>query len=222
MKIKKKLYLVIALLALLLLGQSVFTMRLARKVDELGQASRLSVSASPKGGYSPRPAVRGARNMDAQDNFFTGLDWEPFREMERMRREINRMFKNSLGRGSWLGKIDPLTAAPYDLNADLREEDGRYVIRIDIPGMEKEKIDVEIRDGVLYVSGEREIQEQEQQPGFIRRERSFGKFQRSMELPADADSSQIEAYYQKGVLTVVVGKRKVDESAPDAKKIKVL
>ncbi|MCA9409229.1 MAG: Hsp20/alpha crystallin family protein [Candidatus Omnitrophica bacterium] len=151
-------------------------------------------------------------------------EWDPFAEMERMHREMNRMFRDSYGRGfgSSVGnfsKTDPF----FDPQIDITETDKSYVFKIDLPGMDKESMNVEVQDRMLLISGERNSAVEEQEDGkFYRRERSFGQFSRRLVLPDDAKADDLKAEYENGVLTITIGRTKaVDKETIESKRIPI-
>jgi HSP20 family protein len=89
---------------------------------------------------------------------------------------------------------------------DLVETDDQLILRGDLPGVTEDDIDIEIKDNVLTVSGERKSDHEEKGEGFHRVERSFGSFSRSLTLPQGIDADQVEANFDKGVLEVRVPK----------------
>ncbi len=91
---------------------------------------------------------------------------------------------------------------------DIREEDDKYVISADIPGVKPEDIDIQTENKVLTVRGERKVEHNEEKDGYIRRERVSGSFERSFRLPDVADLDKIEAKYENGELHILVPKRK--------------
>ncbi len=100
---------------------------------------------------------------------------------------------------------------------DLTESDGRLVLRADLPGMDREDIDVEVKDGVLTVAGERKYEHEDKREGYHRIERSFGRFSRSLRLPRGVDASAVSATFDRGVLEVTVPK----PAEPGATRIEV-
>jgi len=143
-------------------------------------------------------------------------DWDPFREMEQMQRTMNRMFQDSFSRGLFSeGTFGSLEAFNPDI--DLEEKAHEYVLRVDLPGIDKDKINVKVRDGQVIVSGERQIEQRSdsKEGGFHHSERSFGSFMRSMPLPADADADQMTAESANGVLTVRIPKKTGQASAAE-------
>jgi HSP20 family protein len=93
---------------------------------------------------------------------------------------------------------------------NVAETEDSYAISLDCPGLEEEEIDVEVMGGMLVISGERKWEEEKQGKEFHRIESQFGKFERRIQMPANAspDSGKFEASYAKGVLTVLVPKSK--------------
>ena len=89
---------------------------------------------------------------------------------------------------------------------DLVETGDHLVLRADLPGMTEDDIEIEIKDGVLTVSGERKSERESKGEGYHRVERAFGSFSRSLSLPEGVDTGKVEANFDKGVLEVRVPK----------------
>jgi HSP20 family protein len=89
---------------------------------------------------------------------------------------------------------------------DLVEREGQLVLRADLPGMDRDDVEVQIKDGVLTVSGERKYENESKGEGFYRIERSFGRFSRSLRLPRGVDAGAVSASFDRGVLEVTVPK----------------
>ena len=89
---------------------------------------------------------------------------------------------------------------------DLTEEDDRYVLRADLPGVREDEVHVELEDNVLTISGERKSEHEERKEGLYRLERASGSFSRSLTLPEGIDPDSIQARFDKGVLEVRVPK----------------
>ena len=123
--------------------------------------------------------------------------WDPIRELGDMNRLFDRFFE---------GRVANATARRWIPAMDLVETDDHLVLRGDLPGMTEDDIDIEIKDNVLTVSGERKSDHEEKGEGFHRVERSFGSFSRSLTLPQGIDADQVEANFDKGVLEVRVPK----------------
>jgi HSP20 family protein len=89
---------------------------------------------------------------------------------------------------------------------DLVETEDHLVLRGDLPGMTEDDVNIEIKDSVLTVSGERKAEQEEKGEGYHRVERSFGSFSRSLSLPQGIDPDKVEAHFENGVLEVRIPK----------------
>jgi len=110
-----------------------------------------------------------------------------------------------------------LAFAGWEPRVDISEKDGQMIIKADIPGVDEKKLDVQVVNNVLTISGEREEKVEKKEQNYHRIERSYGSFSRSIELPETVSTDKIQADYQKGVLTV----RLPMEKPKDVKKISV-
>ncbi len=90
--------------------------------------------------------------------------------------------------------------------ADVESDAAGYTFRFDVPGVAKDDIDIRLEDGVLSVSGKRESDSETTDGTLHRRERVYGSFTRSFKLPRDADSDNVTAKYDNGVLVLTVAK----------------
>ncbi|MBU9889794.1 MAG: Hsp20/alpha crystallin family protein, partial [Candidatus Omnitrophica bacterium] len=90
----------------------------------------------------------------------------------------------------------------------LEETADAYILRSDLPGLDKDKIGVTVRDNIVTLKGVRETsaESQDEKKGFYSQERSYGSFSRSLNLPGPVDESNISATYKNGVLTVTLPK----------------
>jgi HSP20 family protein len=89
---------------------------------------------------------------------------------------------------------------------DLAEQDDAFHLRLDVPGMSKDDITINLQNGTLTVSGERTSEQTEEGEEYVRVERAFGNFHRTFRLPDAVDADNIEAVYEDGVLTITVPK----------------
>ncbi|MEN9493439.1 MAG: hypothetical protein RJA63_3888, partial [Pseudomonadota bacterium] len=103
---------------------------------------------------------------------------------------------------------------------DIQESDKQYRITLEVPGVEEKDIQLTLDDDVLWIRGEKR-QEQEHKDGqFHRVERSYGSFQRALNLPEDANQDAIKASFKNGVLTVTIDKRS-QTAAPSGRTIPI-
>jgi HSP20 family protein len=129
------------------------------------------------------------------------IRWEPAREVDTLQTEVNRVFDAFFGNGPGAGRTRRWVPA-----MDLVETDDHLVLRADLPGLTKEDVELEVKDGVLTVSGERKAEHEEKSEGFYRVERAFGRFSRSLTVPDGIDAEAITADFNDGVLEVRIPK----------------
>ena len=98
-------------------------------------------------------------------------------------------------------------AAGFWPQVDVTETDKEIKVYAEIPGVEPKDIDVGIEDGVLTIKGEKKYEREEKEKGQYRMERSYGSFERAIELPAEVDESKAKAEFKKGVLRLTLPKR---------------
>ena len=130
--------------------------------------------------------------------------WNPLGEMTTMQNRINRMFNAPY----WpAGRMDYKTGmGMWNPAVDLYEKDDHFVIKAELPGVDKKDIAIDLKDRVLTLSGERSYENEVKEDSYYRRERSYGKFQRAFTLPADVDSDKIKAEFKDGLLQIEVPK----------------
>ena len=127
--------------------------------------------------------------------------FEPAREIESLQSDMNRLFDGFFGpRSNGNGVRRWLPAM------DLVEAEGDLVLRADLPGVDEDDVAIEIRDGVLTISGERRAEHEDKREGYHRVERAFGSFSRSLTLPKGVEADAVTANFERGVLEVRVPK----------------
>ena len=134
---------------------------------------------------------------------------DPFEEMERIQARMNQMFRDSFSRSMIAGpNFDLLEKSTFfEPDIDMSETGTQYIIKLDLPGMEKDKINVEIANRMLIISGERKLENEETKEGsFYRMERSFGSFEKTIPLPDNADADTVKSDYKNGVMTLTIDK----------------
>jgi HSP20 family protein len=131
----------------------------------------------------------------------TLVRWEPFRELAGLHNEMARLMNATFG-----DEGDGRSERSWVPAVDVWENEGELVYAFDLPGVAKDKISVELEDGALSVSAERERMEEVKDERFYRFERRFGTFTRTVGVPQGIDESQIKADYRDGVLEVHVPK----------------
>jgi HSP20 family protein len=140
----------------------------------------------------------------------TLVRWEPFREIAALQNEMSR-FMNGLLEGN--GR----TTQAWVPALDVWETEHEIVYALDLPGIPEDKISVELDDGALTISADRERTQEESQDRFYRYERRFGTFSRTFGVPQGVAERDVRAEYKNGVLEVHVKK----PEQPKPKRIQV-
>jgi HSP20 family protein len=102
---------------------------------------------------------------------------------------------------------------------DIEEKDGKYLVKADLPGLEKGDIHLELHDGYLTLKGERKSEHEEEKDNYRRVERTYGSFQRSFRVPEGVREKDIKAKYHDGVLELTIPAPKIEK--PKAIDIKI-
>ncbi len=114
---------------------------------------------------------------------------------------------------SMLDEFNPKTESGFktDFSPAINTREGEYAyhVEVDLPGMKKEEINIQVEDNTLVISGERKIKEEIKEENYYKIESSFGSFSKSFSLPDDVDIENIHAESTDGVLEVVVPKLEV-------------
>ena len=141
--------------------------------------------------------------------------WEPFRELVSLREAMDRLFEESFVRPGG-GRLAP---AGMEIPAvDMYQTDDAVVVKSAIPGIKPEDIDISITGDTLTIRGETRVEEEVNEENYIRRERRYGSFCRSLALPLPVVTDKAEAEFENGVLTLTLPK--AEEVKPKAIKIK--
>jgi HSP20 family protein len=122
------------------------------------------------------------------------------REMDKMRREVDRLFNRM-----WDDFGSSLFSGPC---MDISETQDVVVIRAELPGVESNDVQISVTDRTLYLSGEKKVKKVMRGEQFYRVERRFGSFSRKIELPCSVEVEEIKATYENGVLMIVMPKCK--------------
>lgn len=138
------------------------------------------------------------------------IRWNPTRELSwpsdlsNMQREINRLFDSffhgnmkddrTSGLSSWIPAVD------------ISEQGNHYVVKMELPGVNKDDVKITVESNVLTIRGEKKQEKDVKEENYQRIERSYGSFQRSFTLPGTVRNDAIDAIFKEGVLTVTVPK----------------
>ncbi len=135
----------------------------------------------------------------------------PFGFMRRFAEEMDRLFEDfKHGASSLLPRLDhpfergEAAEAAWRPTVEVAERGGQLVVRVDLPGLSKNDVKVEVRDDAVCIRGERRHEREEKRKGFYRSERSYGSFYREIPLPEGIDADQAKATFRHGVLEVTL------------------
>lgn len=135
------------------------------------------------------------------------------------------MVETAPSTGFWPTLTEPLRSAGSRLAewvspaSEAKREEDAYSIRMEIPGVKAEDVDVSVHDGAVTVKGEKKLERSDEGDSWFFSERQYGSFQRSFRLPSDADEDGVTADVKDGVLLIHVPRRNSEESG--ARKIPI-
>jgi HSP20 family protein len=131
--------------------------------------------------------------------------------MGKVHDEIDRVFNRFFGNGGFTEPLlrpmvfEPIESAMVPV-LDLTESDKEFLARLDLPGIPKENVTIQLNGDVLTISGERQKVEEKKGESYLWREQRFGKFTRTLRLPAPVVADKVEAVYKDGVLEIKLPK----------------
>jgi len=140
-------------------------------------------------------------------------DLIPFGELDRMRKDMDRLWE------AFLQRKPTDNEEEFSPALDLSETANELIVKCEIPGMERKDIDISLSDGMLNIKGEKKQEREEKKADYHLVERSYGSFTRSIQLPKEVQSDKISASYKNGILTVTLPKS--EEAKKKETKIKI-
>lgn len=141
--------------------------------------------------------------------------WSPYRDLVNMQREIGRVFDSLFTDNDTEGAY----VAQWAPRVDVMENKDSYMIKAELPGVDKGNVKIVLQDNVLTIKGEKKEEKEEKDLNLHRVERTFGTFERAFSLPANVKSDKIDASFKDGILTVTLPK--VEEAKPKEIEVKV-
>ena len=142
--------------------------------------------------------------------------WNPVRDMFSLRNRMNRMH-HMLDESFYSTSTNGEERSVWNWKpvVDIVDNDANYVIKAELPGIDKKDITIDVKDRILTLKGERSSENEAKEDKYSRRERTYGKFERTFILPTNVDSESIKADYKDGVLAIDIPK-------PEEKKPKTI
>ena len=143
------------------------------------------------------------------------IRWDPFREMSSLQERMNRLMSDfrtrspfgeeEIAQGAWIPAVD------------IYETKESIVLNVELPGVTKEDIALEVKDSTLTIKGEKKLEKNVKEENFHRLERSYGSFTRAFTLPSTVQQEKVKAKFRDGILEIMLPK--AEEAKP--KQIKV-
>jgi HSP20 family protein len=143
-------------------------------------------------------------------NFDEGRSFDSLRaEMDSLHRSIDRLFADA-----WTGNLEPSLLSEtwatrkISPSLDVVDDDKEFRVTVELPGMTDKDVAITVADRLLTIRGEKKEEKEKKDREVFRRERAYGSFRRTIELPGDVDTDKIEAKFKDGVLTIDLPKTK--------------
>jgi len=133
-----------------------------------------------------------------------------------LQNRMNSLFQD-FNRGQ--NENDPLTTAAFVPAVDIYEDEHKIVLKLEVPGMKQEDLDIQLENNTLTVRGERKFEKEEKEQNFHRIERRYGSFFRAFTVPNTVNTDNVKADYEAGVLRIALEKRA--EAKPKQIKVQV-
>jgi HSP20 family protein len=131
--------------------------------------------------------------------------FDPFRDMAMMQERMNRFFEGSLSRVK--DRNDAFSKGLWSPSVDICETAENVIVKAEIPGVNRDDISIEVKDGILSIKGERKFEKEVKEENYHLMEREFGTFHRSFSLPTIVDQEKVSASYKSGVLEILLPKK---------------
>jgi HSP20 family protein len=148
----------------------------------------------------------------AKRTFSGPTRWDPFEEIRRTQERLNQLFEDFMPMEEWGGR------KVFTPAIDIKEEENKLVVTTDLPGINKEDIEINLKEDMLEISAKSGKEKETEEEGYIRKEREYTRFYRAVRLPTSVKEEGSTAKIENGVLTIMLQKMKLEEPA---KKIQI-
>lgn len=146
--------------------------------------------------------------------------WNPFRDMEEIQRRLASVLDmTSPRRNAMTPDEENITVPEWTPAVDIIEDQNEYLIKVELPEVQKNDVKVTVESGTLTICGERKVEKEAKERKYHRVERFYGRFLRSFVVPEDADSAKVSAEFKDGVLRVRLAKS--EQARPKQIEVKV-
>ncbi|WP_336036972.1 Hsp20/alpha crystallin family protein [Halobacterium yunchengense] len=136
----------------------------------------------------------------------------PFEELERLFERMSRQFDEPSRMWASDGPLERWRSEFEEMAVDVVEHDDEFVVAVDLPGFEKDDVDIRVTDHTLRIEAEREEEFAEEDAQYLRRERRHESMHRSVQLPDEVDTDGVNARMKNGVLTVTLPKIETEDA----------
>lgn len=165
---------------------------------------RIVVNATTKWRFAPlaiglRLGIIEGRQENKGNLKMTLIRWQPFQELETLRRQMDHMFDEMNG-------LKNTSAVSWQPAIEVQDADDNVILRAEIPGIEAKDLDVRVTREAVSLSGEHRYEQKTQAKGFFRSEFRYGKFGRVIPLPVAVQNDQVKADFSNGILTLTLPK----------------
>ncbi|MEG5037527.1 MULTISPECIES: Hsp20/alpha crystallin family protein [unclassified Microcoleus] len=125
--------------------------------------------------------------------------WQPFTEIETIRQQLDKVFDQRAttkdnSQATWVPAVE------------FADAGDNFVLKAQLPGIDPKDIDVQVTREAISISGERRYENTDEKPGYVRSEFRYGKFHRTLPLPAHIENDSVQAEYKDGILTLTLPK----------------
>jgi HSP20 family protein len=133
----------------------------------------------------------------------TLVKWEPFRDLMAMQDRMTRLIDETLSR---IWKED-MAQGVWSPPVDILERGDEVVLKVDLPGVTQNEIDIRVEEGTLTIQGERKFVKESSEENYVQIERPYGTFRRTFSIPRTIDQESIKASYKDGVLRIILPRK---------------
>ncbi len=192
---------------------AVMIFRMQSQLETLGRQGKRDTALLPSDSATSKVSQPDKHPTGTNDDWFSNPfdpnKWDPFSEMQRMQEHIDRVFSDSFSRFGKSPRFHDLVRDPgFSPKIDVHEEKDKFVIRLDLPGVDEGSVDVQVEGQDVQISGKKDdiVTDKDKDGHVVRQERRTGSFSRSIELPEAVDPNKMTAKNDNGVFTIVLPK----------------
>jgi HSP20 family protein len=145
------------------------------------------------------------------------IRWDPFREMSALQERMNRLMSDYRTRAPWAE--EEMAQGNWVPPVDIYETKESLILNVELPGVTKENLALEVKDNTLTLKGEKKLEKDIKEESYHRMERTYGSFMRAFTLPSTVQQEKVKARFKDGVLEVTIPK--AEEAKPKQVRVEV-